>query len=134
MAYSKVHRGGFGCRAEWRACRRTDSKQRGRPRESGALVLARLDRILSADWRPFFSRRRPPGRRIGRKRFALVPAGNARERHGEAFEWRLGRGGPSRGARMGGGLGVSRGGHAEGGGRRGQGRWEINSRKFDTRN
>src|SRR5258708_15910577 len=91
MAYSKVHRGGFGCRAEWRACRRTDSKQRGRPRESGALVRARLDRILSAGWRPFFSRRRPPGRRIGRKRFALVPAGDACGQRWKALGRRLGR-------------------------------------------
>src|SRR5258708_36609977 len=111
MAYSKVHRGGFGCRAEWRACRRTDSKQRGRPRESGAVVLARLDRILSADWRPFFSRRRPPGRRIGRKRFALVPAGDACGQRWKALGRRLG--------------GLGRGGVRGGAGWGGQGVWGV---------
>ncbi len=65
--------------------------ERGRPRESGAVVLARLDRVLSGDWRPGVSRRRTPRRRIGRERFALVPAGDACGQRWKALGRRLGR-------------------------------------------
>ncbi len=91
LAVGQAHCGRFGSNAKRSASRGTDSKHRGSRRESGTLVRARFDRALFGDRQPVFPRRWSARRRIGRKRLALVSAGNARGQRWKAFGRRLGR-------------------------------------------